>query len=793
MPELGINSGHEKNSLLHKLREKEIQQIFTDHALYYTVNYTFFIDADDILSYIDPYGLIYNKNGSKEIDDLADNFYAINSLLEHKRGKVYLFNEYSEELDLHKKKFNEIFVKSENFIEVLSEKNKLISTSEIRSYISKFFSEIYFILKRRGKSFYDIYEDIFYDEKVKENHKLEESYFDNEEIFLEEEHRERIELIYDLFPKKAKGYSSLVDAICIYKIFLLNQISPQRTRYIYFSSANKSKNIFNKISTKINNSEWSWLKEIMKDNPEEKLFFYRNNKYNFGYIIYRILSKKIGSSNNAKSVFKDYCKKKSEDSIIIDLLNEKREYLENLSIFTDCKLSSEELKYSTKNEKNIDHLLSEIENLKELTEIKKIDFIKEIIFTTGLVQELYAYLKGHDLKIDRGLDNIISLFNTLPPLFALNEYILVENKYKKFQDEVEDFIAYASFSTEDKNRISVSTVLSFLNTYRDNGEKKEFNLSEISNLLIIFLLILIKYTSDEGEDSNFLAYKYCDSYERQIRRRIDTYKLKENEYTLEIKESEFLLRELAVLKVWSLRRRGQYYSSMVLKFSDKIHADLIAKYPNDFRFKLSSFLSRVNYLYYYKDFHKSNLNRVNIYVEEAIQMGEDAKKEITKLKKFENHFYLIYSYKTIINSLGFIYCIRLDLLLYQNIEQYGFSKKSMFLYRKIKDYKDLRKELRSNINEQSYREKEVYQPVFSYVEAYIEYLEAHIIDEEEIEEKIGHAKKSINRALKNLKKDKKDRPFFYSCCEKLKVLIERKEKNLTNMFESFILNVSINK
>lgn len=778
-----------KSSLLYDLSKEEIKQIFTDHKFYGDISHIFFLDADDILSFIDPYNLLYEGQKDTVKRTFVDSFYAMNALLNHRKGKIYLFDEYNDELDLHKKKFNEISFVSEKLNDLINGNVAKFDEEKARQLISEFYSEIFFILKRRDKSFSDLYNDIFENKKVKRNYEYEELFFGDDDIFFTDENKEKIELIYDLFPKEKRGYSSLVDAICIYKTILLNYYSiDDSIRYMYFSSAKKTKVLFKNLAKVINTKDWKWLKKIMEKFPEENLFFHRNNNYNFGYIIYNVLETK--NYRNSQNVFRNYCEKKEENNPIQDILLRTREKLENESIFLDSKLTDDELSYSSKNDKSVELLLIELKKLYETKEQgKKIDFIKLNLFTYELAQELIENLnKGEDIIIDRGKDNIISLFNTLPPLFVLNDYLLeAENIYRRYQVEVERLIIYASTKKHDKYRISQHDVFKLLQNYQSESSL----LNDVDNLIIIFLIIFIKYTSSNGEDSNYVAYQECNKYTNEIKkklRRLNTFENK-NKFSGLKEHCNFILRELAVLSLWSMRRKGNDVIDIsIIKRDEKINEELIKEYGNDYRFKLSYFLTGINYLYDFKELNKNNLNEINIYISGLIERGEACKDEIERIPFYEKKSYLLHTYKTVVNSLSFVYCAKLDVLLSSNTEvKTKLSKKGKEIFNKILELKGLRKDLKSYL-EQDYDDKKIFHPVFPYVEAYIEYLEA-FLNSNPKSKKIDFAKESIESAIKSLKTDKVNRPFFLNCCKRLKKLIVKMEKKESNNFESFILSV----
>lgn len=778
------NNISSQNSLLYDLSNNEIDQIISDYKCFKEISFTFFIDANDILSHIDPYNLIYPDDDRLFKTNLADSFYAIKSLLKFKAGKIYLLKEYAEEFSLHKKKFNEISSISKDFKDKLREfadkKNDFWAVEndeKIRQLVSEHFSELYFIVWRRDKPFYDLYQETFNNNKIKQDHELEQSYFSDESIFGEEEHSEKIKMIYDLFP--TPGYSSLIDSIAIYKIFLMNRISRHDVRYIYFSSASKSKVVMNKLQTLIDNREWQWLKYIMLNNPGEELFFFRNRNYSFGYIIYKTLNKKTGDS---EKIFKEYCTLKGDNKIISGLLKKARESIENLSIFADCKLDDEELKYSYKSNKNIEYLFQKIISLKQgISNTKKIDIVDEEIFATDLIKRLHKFSQEHELIINRGKDNIISLPNTIPPLF-----IFQKDSSKKTagfypqKTTIEELALHACAGTSEAHRISREAALALF-------EKKESNNNEINNLLIIFLLIIIKYKTDSKKDSDIIAYESCEKFEKYISKKIHVYNLASEDNKRQIEKLEALQRELQVLKAWALRRTGEPFNKLNLvksKFQHKVFAD---KYPNDYRFYLSHFLTRVNWLYPFKDLYHNNINEINQYVEETIRIGVQAMERINAINDSEGGVYLYQIQKTMINSLCFVYCVRLDLLLLQNKGLKVKSKKSIKLLEEIVYYKKLRKE--ENLQfEDNYESRTVTQPVFSYVESYVEYLEASM-QRTKVLQKLKYAEQSISDAISLVKKDEKHRAFFLDCCEKLAEVISRKINKLDSEYESFIMKV----
>ncbi|MFD2568291.1 hypothetical protein [Pseudotenacibaculum haliotis] len=776
-----------KSSLLYDLSKKEIQQIFTDYKYYGEISHVFFIDAYDILSFIDPYNLLYEGQKDSVDKTYVDSFYAMNALLNHRKGMIYLFDEYDDELDVHKKKFNEISYVNEKLNDLINNNAAEFDEEKARQFISEFYSEIFFILKRRDKSFVDLYNDIFENKKVKRNYKYEELFFGDDDIFFTDANKENIGLIYDLFPKDKRGYSSLIDAICIYKIILLNYYSiDDGVRYMYFSSAKKTKILFEKLTEVIDKKEWTWLKKIMKKFPGEELFFHRNNNYNFGYIIYNVLKGK--KYRNSQIIFEDYCDRKEESSPIYDILLKTREKVENESIFLDSKLTDDELAYSARNNKNVDSLLIELKKLYKTKEDgKKIDFIKINLFTYELAQELIKNLnRGEDVIIDRGQDNIISLFNALPPLFMLNDYLLEgENIYKRYQSEIENLIIYASTKKHDKNRISQHAVFKLLQNYQLDSSL----LNDVDNLIIIFLIIFIKYTSDNNEDSNYIAYQECNKFTHVIKKKLKRLNAVKNKNSKQKKHYRFILRELSVLSLWSMRRKGNDVINLyVIKRDEKINEEFIKEYGDDYRFKLSYFLIGINYLYDFKELNRNNLNEINIYLSSLIERGEACKNEIERIPSYEENKYLPHTYKTVINSLSFVYCAKLDVLLSTNTEvKTRLSKKGKEIYNKILELKKLRKDLKSSL-EQDYDDKKIFHPVFPYVEAYIEYLEA-FMDKKADSQKLKFAKESIELAIKNLKTDKINRPFFLKCCKRLRKLIVKMEKKKSDNFESFILSI----
>jgi len=773
-------------SLLYELGKEEINQIVSDHKCFNEIEFTFFIDANDILSYIDPYNLIYPDDERFFKNNLADSFYAINSLLNYKSKSVYLLKEYAEEFNLHKKKFNEISsisIDFQNLLRELDSKETSKSVHEnderLKKLISERFSEIYFIVSRRDKAFYELYKAAFSDGKIQDQHPLEKYYFEEDSIFKDEDHSNKIKQIYDLFP--STGYSSLVDSIAIYKVFLLNQLSRHDIRYIYFSSAQKSRIVLDGLMKNLHLGEWKWLREILEDSPGEKLCFFRNKNYSFGYVIHKILFKK---TNNAQKVFEEYCTLKGSNSVITELLNKTRENIENLSIFSDCKLNDYEIHHSVKSNQNIERLFNKIISLREsIGKTKKIDIVEEEIFASGLVQHLYNFSKENELIINRGKDNIISLMNTIPPLFVLNDYLNWNSGgHKAYKSKVETLILHACVNTSETLRISREAALKLFDG--DTG-----NNTEINNLLIIFLLILIKYESIEKKDSDTIAYELSEKFENQLKGKLRLYELAANDNRKQIKRLEYILRELYILKMWAIRRKGEPFSKIALLKSKGMHEDLGNTYPDDYRFQFSYFLTRASWLYQIKNLNKSedDLNEINQYVEETIRIGTKAINLIFPIKNITDDFYLSYANRTIFNSLSFMNCVRLDLLLLQNRNLKKHSKKSRELLQTILKYKHLRKKKKANF-EDTYESLVNYQPVFAYVESYIEYLEA-CMKSTGVSEKLGFAKESIEGAINLLKKDKGHRPFFLNCCQLLSETITKKRENTDIKYESFIMKL----
>ncbi|MEM8926780.1 MAG: hypothetical protein AAGC45_01155, partial [Bacteroidota bacterium] len=252
---------------------------------------------------------------------------------------------------------------------------------------------------------------------------------------------------------------------------------------------------------------------------------------------------------------------------------------------------------------------------------------------------------------------------------------------------------------------------------------------------------------------------------------------------------ETILRELQVLKAWALRRKGEPYNKINLIKSKIQHNSIIKTYPEDYRFYLSLFLTRVNWLYPFKDFYRNDLNEINQYVQDTILIGTQTMDRINDINKKGVGTYLYQIHKTMINSLCFVNCVRLDLLLLQNKNLNQKSKKSIKLLQEIIAYKRLRKE-RNPKSRDNYESLTSSQPVFSYVESYVEYLEASM-KKNGAYEKLKFAKQSIDNAIKSVKKDREHRAFFFECCLKLSELISAKMEALDSEYESFIMNIKV--
>ncbi|MGH1387869.1 hypothetical protein [Kordia sp.] len=804
-----------ENTLLYQLDPEEIDQIINDYECFNTIKFCFNIDAYDIQKYIDPFDILYKKYNKNEISlskklqqDLvirADKFFALDTLFVTSKHKNYLLKEYKVELNQHKNQFNSHRKNYEMVLNILDG----VDHEKIESYISENFSEFYFLLSGYSISVSDRFKKLVDNKLIKTNVEYEEKFFSNLNPFQEED-RERIVSIYNLFKKKS--YADFLDAVAIYKVFILNDKNIQGKRFIYFSSASKSYVVLEKIKLLLeeNHKDWIWLKNIVKKHQGEKLLFFRNDAYYFGFYVYKTLLKQNleYDKDRYNRFFRLAClnRKFLNESAYIDavssLIFKQREVYENFTVFYERFDFIKKLEASSIKHKNSRQLLNKIQalinnigeknNLFEALDIR----ISDAVLSFDIIETLWNFCcLGTEMEFDRGNDKVISLFNTIPPLFILNRKKFPDSEKKSLlQNNVEGLILFASLNETEESRVDLEKIIDLLHECKTN--RNDYN-----DLLYIFLLMFIKYTEKE-KDSNELAFEYSERKLSEIENKYEKFKDFPHKFN---KEDKFLIQELNVLKLWAFRRVGHKFSNHALDEIDRQHKNLKKLYNEDYRFKTSHFLSRIDFLYPFIKGNSDNLDLIINYVNQTINFGNDARHSLME-SNYKTDAFTRRNYLTLTNSLCFSYCVKLDLILYKE------SRKSPNTFNSIKLIKI------SNINEiyknlvgddgLKYKRKENFKtkhqnssmtyeeylykhPVFAYVEAYVEYLEAHLNINNK-EKKIKEALKALRIGMSAMRKDSERRPLLIKSFEILEKILEefKTQKNkLTNSYSCFILKL----
>lgn len=791
------------NSLLYKLNIDEMDQIIYDYKS--KKEFIYCIDAHDILSHIDPFNKLYNgvtgKFKNQDFGIISDNYFAFDLLLNNAKSRSFILKEYFIELRKHKNKIIE-FDTVNDFIEKIKIKKKFNFNLDSEVFLKENSSEIFFVLSGYSKSIYQKFIDLFSNELIGFNLDFESVVFSEDGDFNEID-KARISKLFELFPDKK--VADFIDAICIYKVFKLNDKNESvDKKYIYFSSAYKTKEIFKKIKFRLEakDEDWIWLREILKKYENEELLFFRSKKYIFGFSVYTSLSyrygfKKMSQIKSLNNLFRTLCtthlrneKNNSNfESLLYDLMYLKREKYESITVLENVYEKLKEFsKLDTNKDNDIKQLILKIRDYsKSKSKINfKENFSKFFIekISINLKEELirYSSIKKEEIDLDRGNDNIISLFNVLPPLFVGTKFKKVRTPYvSDFQEVVENLILFASNKIKDKDRTNKDQINEILVKCKNKND--DFN-----NLLFLFILVFIRYKSKNGLDSNELVYSYCIKLEENLLKENTLLLSKKTSNPRGIKNLQLILKELKVLELWAYRRIGHRYDEGELLKIISQHKQLLIEheYKKDYRFAYSLFLTKLNFIYDFIQINISNLERIIIYLNDIINFGKEAEKRIIDNYDINNE-YINYTLITLKNSISFCYCIKLDVILYGKFikkTKIYETKKIDKMFKKLKRLKDKRKLEGEKINKFAFNEKSKTQPVYSYVEAYIEYLESF-----EVKRQIDRAFEAISVSLYSLEHEDKKRDFFSFCCTTLKRLIEQRKNDLTGNYESFIVKI----
>lgn len=797
-----------KNSLLYELEEKDYDQIYIDYNNLNKLEFEFVVDANDILEYIDPFSILYDNGQIKNSDYKADLNYAFKSLLKLKDKKIYLLPEYKKELDVHK----DLIAKVPMIHSKLLEENFKKEGIKNKEFIEQNASLILLIISGHSKTLNDVYKELFTENRIASFPKeLYDGIFKDGEF--SDDDKEKIKEIYEFFPKK--NYPDFVDAVGIFRVFMLNKDAQKGKRYIYLSSAKKSKQVLNEIQKKLDDDDpkWMWLKKIIDSkHANERRLFLRNKQYIFGFFIYKyildlkIKDKNVSSNEHKKNIIQHLINislqdvSDLQDNKVYEIIAKKREELENLSVINNYNMLAFMDEHSkSSGSKYFDKLY---ENLKEYIENNegppKYDYLEEKV-TVDILDRLKEFCSNNTLMFDRGKDKIISLFNSMPPLFLLNNMYDTAHVNDVYEGEIRALM----LEVNEKNIIDVTkegiSNDRILEILKSTDYKKNYS----NNLVFIFILIIIDYSFKYNEETvDHLISKLFENLKERIHKNEADYELalKDNKNLKNlVKKKTFsanIARELHILKLWTDRRKGANYSENILKEKDAEHIKLEKKYPNDYRFYFSHFLMYLNLFYAFKesiiedgkvDFEKQNL--LENYIKKMISIGEKSLDILKQVPGYNDDSILKETYRTLLNNISFVYCIQLDIILnsYSDAENnYNEDHAKLVDYKnKIRNNLDLRKETNPDIDWDILRDKH---PVYYYTEAYGEYLEG-VVDKNE--HKLKHASKAIKNALKGIEKG--HRSFFHKCCSLLNDIIEN-NKTLKNVaYESFIIKLKTDK
>nr|WP_321232345.1 hypothetical protein [uncultured Psychroserpens sp.] len=783
--------------LLNKLNVDQVNQIIVDYETKDSLEFIYFIDSYDILSYIDPYSLMFESSSyeSKEKNVLADEYYALKTLLDNSKNDVFLLEDYSMELADKESEFN-FHTRSiaANVLDSLNTKNDK-ENEEIIKYIKENFSKILFYLSGSAKSVYAFYKEIFDNNKIGVDYKLEEKCFATHGVFSQEE-KKKIDLIYK---ETDRSFSDYVDAVAICKVFIMNEFNVKGKKHIYLSSAKKSRSLMLRIKERLtedkklnkNKRQWEWLQDILDNYPEENLLFFRNKAYTFGYILFKSFINRSKSSDFDKEVaiemFKRTCNtddfKENNINGLLKLFHEKRESYENLAVLIDYQKS-----------KKLKNSFDEIQRDGRISN-KIIDFIRSLKYDTvgdlfvemdtniiiddfnfKLIQYLIDFCSSdkNQLQFDRGNDNIVSLFNSLPPLFVFDENSI-------FKEKVTQLILSASKHSTEASRLERDRLVILLNELL---KKMDYSESYFNSLLLIFILIFVRKKNDNLGQSNQQAYDYCIELESKFKIEMS----KNSNYSNKKIRYEELLKELYVLKIWAERRIGNDYSNERINRITQTHIALIAKYKDDYRYSYSYFLSKINFIYHFIELNSSNVTVIFKYVDEIIRIGKVTKKLLKKsiLKNtYENDEYLKNIYTTLINSYCFILCVKLDLLFYQeslNTKEKRSYKLQATIDSLITSIGKLKTEIKART-----KSRDPNNPVYHYVEAYIEYMQAMTYKEKRSKQ-LFYAIRTLEEIPLN---ENIERIFFKQCYDLLLKTLKEAKDEPDLQYQSFIMQLKI--
>ena len=796
-----------KSSLLYELEEKDYDQIYIDYNNINKLEFEFVVDANDILEYIDPFSILYDNGQVRSKDYKADLNYAFKSLLGLKDKKLYLLPEYERELQVHKDLIAKIPMIHGKLLEESFKKEGVKN----KDFVEQNASLILLIISGYSKTIDDVYKELFQEPRIE---RFSSDLY--EKIFVDgdfsDEDKNRIKDIYELFPKKR--YPDFVDAVGIFRIFMLNKDVEKGKRYIYLSSAKKSKQVLNEIHRRIENDDpkWLWLKKIVDSkHSNEKCLFLRNKQYVFGFFIYKYLLQLeikngiVNKKEHKKNIIKHLINislldvEELKENEVYEIIAQKREQLENFSVINNSNITDFMNEHSSSGNKYFDNLYESLkEYINNNPKTPKYDFLEER-FTLGILNKLKEFCDENTLIFDRGKDKIISLFNSIPPLFLLNRVYDSRNLNKIFEGKIRGLMLEINekhIYDVTKQSIDIASVLKIL---EESDPDKNFS----NNLVFIFIIIIIEYSfKSKGETdmmSDELAFNLCVDFEPVLKERINKNKtdqeLNKNKTSL-VEKGEFFentLRELYVLKLWADRRKGADYSKDDLEKKEKQHKILENKYPDDYRFYFSHFLTYLNLFYGFKESIRENkkekqLKDLEAYVEKMILCGEKTLKTLLNVSGYEEDSILKETHRTLLNNIAFTYCIRLDI----QLQKTGIKRantKEMDSFVKSKDKIREKLNARKQVNPQAdWNELRSKHPVYYYTESYGEYLEAIVDDSQE---KLENASKAINKALEGIIKVK--RSFFYKCCTLLNTLIEKNKTWKSIEYESFIMQLETSK
>lgn len=612
---------YKQKSILEKLSDKDLEEVFSDYKLSQNdYDFYFILDADELREYCMP----LEVDNMKNLGVISDEQFIVEYLFHEKSGSVIFLDEYIDELDatrafldgtlnMHQNKelasrysdelINLIYDLKENF------DNKDDYFEEILTAYSFLQSISSGSFKKSLKRYMQLMsQSVLFEGNIKDQiiDNLLNSYKVNIEV---------LENIQEFLDDKSKSRENDIRALL--KTFYLNNSIfnsyPEKKKIFYFISSRTSdireikKELISEKRDSIFDDETFELKNVNS--------IIRSKGQLFAFLVYSLTDKseKEGIQDvlnrfNEKSMSYEliHSSENGRQKLLKELINDSklshdREIIENITVF-DFKKSWEEAVLEIRNFEKLLRNANDGDTFKQISQLVKevIDIANNVLVKqSGTQKEIKSFInplnrelsivenftnyihenKNNELRLDRGSDPIESTFSAFPILF----------EFPFFKEQI-----FPIFLATESEKITMSQEIYNLTT----EVYKDFQNNLFAKTL--YMLLLVKYQDPfRHYSSNFIVYSYI----RDL--------VNDNMDSFDYHFPNGQLADFLVMGCWAARRSRKY------KLSYELSMLGLKRFPKDPRFDFSLALTGYCWKYEYDTLERYEWSYQETFVDES--------------------------------------------------------------------------------------------------------------------------------------------------------------------------------